>query len=149
MTGYIDAALSGVIVKDGELKHSGRGTAYLGLTIRIGDGDGAQFVRVTCFGDTAAELAQIAKKGARLIAEGALTADVYQCDGKATPSLSVAARWARIPAVGKNRPKRDSAGAGRREGYGGEHSQRQGASGRQRGQESDCYRHTFDDKLPL
>jgi single-stranded DNA-binding protein len=149
MTGYIDAALSGVIVKDGELKHSGRGTAYLGLTIRIGDGDGAQFVRVTVFGQLAEDLAPQAEKGARLSAEGTLTADIYERDGKATPSLSVAARWARIPAVGKNRPKRDSAGAGRQEGYGGEHSQRQGASGRQRGQESDCYRHAFDDKLPL
>lgn len=153
MTGYLDASVSGIIVKDGELRTSGKGTKFLGVTIRIGDGDGAQFCRVTCFAATAEEIAPIAKKGARLLAEGNLTADIYERDGKPTPSLAIAARWARVPAVGKNRPKRESSGQGRQGSNGaprGSGDRYQGYSSSYDSRSGGSSRHpAFDDDIPL
>jgi single-stranded DNA-binding protein len=132
MTGYLEAAVSGIIVKQPELRTSAKGTKFLGMTLRVGDGDGATFCRVTVFGQLAEDLAPQAEKGARVSAEGALTADIYERDGKATPSLSIAARWARVSGIGKNRPKRDNVGAGRAEGDQGGHRQQQSGNGHQR-----------------
>ncbi len=110
MTGYIDAAVMGVIIKPGELKCSAKGTAWSRTLLVIGDGDHKQFAWVCAFGETAKRVTPQLAKGGKLYAEGELSAEIYQRDGQPTVSLSIAARRVEVlNQIGKAKPKRENA----------------------------------------
>jgi single-stranded DNA-binding protein len=108
----IEAATSGTICGEIELKTSKNGTPYLSLSLAVdvGNDDGKpQWVRVACFGDTAKAIASRAKKGDRVYCEGSLTMtqwnDAY---GEVKHGLNVAAWKAELigaSAIGKNRKR--------------------------------------------
>jgi single-strand DNA-binding protein len=106
----IEVALFGVLGRDGELKTSKNGKAYLRMNVRTGDGDGAQWVSVMLFGDDVPELAQRLVKGARVYVEGSLKLDSWRGqDGTERHGLSVMSWHCRLAEIGRNKPKRDSA----------------------------------------
>jgi single-stranded DNA-binding protein len=110
MSGYLDSAVLGVCITEPVLKQSAKGNAYLRILLAVGDGDGKQFCWVCAFGQDAERVASQLQKGGKLYAEGALSSEIYERDGRATVSLSIAAR--RVEAlnlIGKNRPKKENA----------------------------------------
>jgi single-stranded DNA-binding protein len=103
----IEAALTGVCITEPALKHSAKGTAYLRVLLAAGENDAKQFCWVCCFSEIAERVAVQLKKGGKLYAEGMLTAEIYERDGKPTVSLNVAARRAEVlNQIGKRRPQR-------------------------------------------
>jgi single-stranded DNA-binding protein len=102
----IDAAFFGVLGKDPERKTSQNGKPYVRLSVRVGSGDGAQWVQVLAFNelDGLAELT----KGDRVYCEGPLSVSAWldQRDGKAKPNLTVLAWKAEAThRIGRNRGK--------------------------------------------
>jgi single-stranded DNA-binding protein len=82
MTRGIEAAFWGVPGRDPELKASKSGTPYAGMNLVVpagksDDGDVSQWVRVTCFGETAKAIAARTKKGDRIYIEGTLTLNTW------------------------------------------------------------------------
>ena len=72
----IEAALTGVICGEIELKESRNGNPYLNasLAVDVGSDDGKpQWVRVAVFGENAERIAMTVKKGDKLYCEGSLT----------------------------------------------------------------------------
>jgi len=69
----IEAAFFGSLGRDAESKTSKAGKAYLRLAVRVGDGDGAQWVSFMAFDPRAIEQANKFVKGARVYCEGALS----------------------------------------------------------------------------
>ena len=106
----IEAAFFGAIVRDAELKISQGGKTYLRLTVRIGDGDAVQWVRVSAFDEHAVKAADKMVKGARVYVEGRLSLDEWTAqDGAARHGLSVLSWHCRLSQIGRNKPKRDAA----------------------------------------
>jgi single-strand DNA-binding protein len=114
----IESAFWGVLGKDPELKTSKTGTAYTGMNVVVTVGatdegkDVSQWLRVTCFGDTAKAIASRAKKGDRVYVEGALTLSTWadKATGEAKTGLNVAAwKCERVASIGKNRERRAGA----------------------------------------
>jgi single-strand DNA-binding protein len=112
----IESAFFGTLGRDPELRTSRNGNPYLTLSIAVTVGrddagkDVTQWVRVTCFGETAQQLATTARKGDRLYAEGSLTLNTWTTnDGQARADLQVSA-WKRekLGAIGRNRPRHDT-----------------------------------------
>jgi hypothetical protein len=52
----IDAALSGIVVRDAELRTSAAGKPWMSVIVRSGDGDAASFVQAAISGDAAVAL---------------------------------------------------------------------------------------------
>jgi single-stranded DNA-binding protein len=106
----IEAAFFGALGRDAESKVSGSGKPYLRLNVRVGDGDGAQWVSVMAFDQHAIDVADRLIKGARVYIEGriSLTEWVGQ-DGKQRHGLSVMSWHCRLAQIGRNRPKRKTA----------------------------------------
>jgi single-stranded DNA-binding protein len=77
----IECAFFGVLGRDGELKTSKAGKQYLKLNVRVGDGDGAQWVGVMVFGDEAVEIAPKLLKGSRVYIEGSIKLDLVDSTG--------------------------------------------------------------------
>jgi single-stranded DNA-binding protein len=98
----IEAAFLDSIVRVPEQKTSKNGKPYLRFTVRVGEGDQAQFVSVMYFGSDAAEL-QMAP-GTRIYVEGSLRLDKWEKDGQPRSGLSVLSFHARIPVIGRNKP---------------------------------------------
>jgi single-stranded DNA-binding protein len=79
MTRGIEAAFTGVLSRDPELRTSktGKPFASLNLGVVVGqtdDGkDHIQWLRATCFGETAERIAANAKKGSQAYVEGSLS----------------------------------------------------------------------------
>jgi single-stranded DNA-binding protein len=71
----IECALFGTLSRDADLKTSKKGKAYARMNVRVGDGDGAQWINVMVFGDDVQELAQKLVKGARVYIEGSIKLD--------------------------------------------------------------------------
>jgi single-stranded DNA-binding protein len=103
----IEAAFFGTLGRDAEAKTSKNGNPYLRFSARDGDGDAAQWITVMYFGEDAAELAPKMLKGARVYVEGSLRLDTWEQDGKQRAGLSVMSFHCRIPAIGRNKPKRE------------------------------------------
>jgi single-strand DNA-binding protein len=79
----IECAFTGVLSKDPELKTSKAGKFFANLNIGVVTGqtddgkDAMQWLRVTCFGETAEKIAATAKKGSSIYAEGALSLNEF------------------------------------------------------------------------
>jgi single-stranded DNA-binding protein len=104
----IEAAFFGSLGRDAELKTSKADKEYLRLNVRVGDGDGAQWVSATVFDAEALTLAPKLIKGARVYIEGRLSLDEWTGqDGAKRHGLSVMSWHCRLAAIGRNRSKRD------------------------------------------
>jgi single-stranded DNA-binding protein len=104
----IEVAFFGVAGTDGDVRTSQKGKQYLRVNIRVGDGEGAQWISVTAFDQTAVEMGDKILKGARLYVEGRLTLDQWTAkDGAARHGLSVFAWHCRLAGIGRNKPKRE------------------------------------------
>ena len=66
----IECAFFGTLGRDCERKVSSTGKKYLRLSVRVGDGDGAQWVSVLAFDPEAVEVADKLVQGARVYVEG-------------------------------------------------------------------------------
>jgi single-stranded DNA-binding protein len=105
---YLDAAVSGTVIVEPQLKQSAKGNAYARFLMVVGSDDAKQFVWVCIFGEDAERVAPLLKKSAKAYVEGTLSSEVYQRDGKPTVSLSIAARRVEILGqIGRNRPRAD------------------------------------------
>ena len=106
----IDCAFYATVVRDAEAKTSKAGKPYLRFTARDGDGAAVQWIGVMYFGADAPDLAPKMLKGARCYVEGQLRLDTWeQQDGTKRSGLSVMSFHCRIPAIGRNKPKKESA----------------------------------------
>jgi single-stranded DNA-binding protein len=109
MAGYLDAAVMGTVIVEPQIRTSSKGTAYARFLLVVGEGDHKQFCWVCAFGHDAERVAPLLKKGGSAYAEGGLTSEIYQRDGKPTVSLSIAARRVEVlNQIGKARPKKDT-----------------------------------------
>jgi single-strand DNA-binding protein len=107
----IEAAFFGALGRDGEAKTSKNGKPYLKLSLRVGDGDGAQWVSVMAFDARAIEQSDKFLKGARVYVEGRLRADEWtNAEGVKRFGLSVMSWHCRLSEIGRNKPhKSDNA----------------------------------------
>jgi single-stranded DNA-binding protein len=106
----IEVALFGVLGRDAESKISKSGTPYLRLNIRSGDGDAAQWISAMTFDPEAIALAAKFIKGARVYLEGTLKLNAWTgADGVQRHGLSAISWHCKLAAIGRNRPKRESA----------------------------------------
>jgi single-stranded DNA-binding protein len=104
----IDAAVLGTAVKEAEPRTSASRKIWTSVILRSGDGDAAQFVQVSVFGDTAVALGRI-ERGERLYAEGSIRINEWtSAAGEKRTRLSMAAWRAERPGIGRNKPKRDA-----------------------------------------
>jgi single-strand DNA-binding protein len=118
MTRGLETAFWGTLGKDPELKTSKAGTPYAGMNVVVVTGttddgkDVSQWLRVTCFGDTAKAIASRAKKGDRVYVEGTLTMSQWNdAQGEVRHGLNVTAwKVERVASIGKNRPPRQDNG---------------------------------------
>jgi single-stranded DNA-binding protein len=103
----IECAFFGVLGRDGKSKLSKSGKAYLRLGIRVGDGDGAQWVNTMAFDEKAIERAAEFIKGAAVYVEGSLKLDKWTGqDGAERHGLSCMSWHCRLSAIGKNKERR-------------------------------------------
>jgi single-strand DNA-binding protein len=103
----IECAFFGTLGRDGELKVSNSGKQYLRLNVRVGDGDGAQWVSVLAFDPDAIAAADKMLKGARIYVEGRLEVSEWTGqDGAKRHGLSVMSFFCRLSQIGRNKPKR-------------------------------------------
>jgi single-stranded DNA-binding protein len=110
----IDCAFHGVLGKDPERKVSQGGRAYLRLSVRVGAGDGAQWVDVLAFSDVD-ELAAALHKDSKVYVEGQISAKAFIDQRTHAPraSLSVMS-WHVVEThrIGRNRrPRSDRSAA--------------------------------------
>jgi single-stranded DNA-binding protein len=104
----IECAFFGSLSRDAEAKTSKNGKRYLRLNVRVGDGDQAQFVSVTCFDQAALGQAEKFVKGARCYVEGALKLEQWSGqDGVMRHGLSCLSWHTRLSEIGKNRPRKE------------------------------------------
>jgi len=103
----IEAAFFGSLGRDAEQKTSKAGKPYLRINVRVGDGDGAQWVSVMAFDEAAIEAADKLVKGARVYVEGSIKLDEWTGqDGAKRHGLSAMSWHCRLAHIGRNRPKR-------------------------------------------
>jgi single-strand DNA-binding protein len=103
----IEAAFFGALGRDAETKTSKNGKNYLRLSMRVGEGDTAQWVSVMAFDPRAIEQTDKFLKGARVYVEGRLSADEWTAqDGTKRHGLSVMAWHCRLSEIGRNKSKR-------------------------------------------
>jgi single-strand DNA-binding protein len=137
----IETAFWGTLGKNPELKTSKAGTPYAGMNVVVTVGltddgrDVSQWVRVTCFGDTAKAIASRAKKGDRVYVEGTLTMNQWNgASGEVRHGLSVSAwKVQRVASIGKHRERK----VGARQADGDTSSSKGSGRGK----------HEFDDEL--
>jgi single-stranded DNA-binding protein len=102
----IEAAFFGALGKDAEPKTSSGGKPYLRANIRVGDGEGAQWVSVLAFDEKAIEAAANFVKGARVYVEGRLTLNKWGQAGAERVGFSCMSWHCRLAQIGRNKPKR-------------------------------------------
>ena len=103
----IEAAFFGSLGRDCERKVSASGKRYLRLSVRVGDGDGAQWVSVLAFDPEAIEVADKLVQGARVYVEGKLELSEWTgSNGARRQGLSVMSWHCRLPHIGRNKPKK-------------------------------------------
>lgn len=90
MTAHV--LISGALFRAPERKISRSGKSYVSATIRVRDGDAAQFWRVTIFSDSAGEELMRLSAGDAVSAQGPMSAELYRPDdGEPRLSLSLIA----------------------------------------------------------
>jgi single-stranded DNA-binding protein len=105
----IECAFFRSLGKNAEPKTSASGKRYLRLSVRVGDGDGAQWVSVLAFDPEAIEVADKLVAGARVYVEGKLELSEWTgSDGVKRQGLNVLSWHCRLPHIGRNRPKKPS-----------------------------------------
>ncbi|MBS0244224.1 MAG: single-stranded DNA-binding protein, partial [Proteobacteria bacterium] len=72
----IECAFTGKLGQAPELRTSKAGKAWCALSVRVGDGDGAQWVRVAVFGEMANAAVGL-EKGTSVYVEGSLTLNIW------------------------------------------------------------------------
>jgi single-stranded DNA-binding protein len=103
----IECAFFGSLGKIAEPKTSASGKRYLRLSVRVGDGDGAQWVSVLAFDPEAIEVADKLVAGARVYVEGRLELSEWTgSNGVKRQGLNVLSWHCRLPHIGRNRPKK-------------------------------------------
>lgn len=103
----IDCAFYGTVFR-AESKVSKNGKPYLRLTVRVGDGDAAQWISVMAFDQEAIAAADRFARDARVYVEGSISVNEWtDRDGNKKTGLNVMAWHCRLPAIGRNRPKRE------------------------------------------
>jgi len=73
----IETAFEGRLGADPELRESKAGRPWLKMSVCVGDGETARWVKVAVFNE-AEELASVLTKGSRVYCEGALRAETWQ-----------------------------------------------------------------------
>ena len=102
----IEAAFFGALGQVAEQKISKSGRPYLRFSVRIGDGDGAQWVSVLAFDPQAVDIADKFVRGARVYVEGKLsTSEWTGQDGKPRFGLSVMSFHCRLAQIGRQKGK--------------------------------------------
>ena len=105
----IECAMFGTLGGDAEQKVSKTGKPYLRFSMRVGDGDGAQWLSVLAFDPEAVELADRFLKGARAYVEGKLsTSEWTGQDGEKRLGLSVMSFHTRLAQIGRQKLRRDT-----------------------------------------
>ena len=91
----IEAAFVGRVGTEAvELRTSAGGKTWSSFSVVVGDGDGAQWVKVAVFNERAAQLAGHLKKGARVYVEGRLKLQSWTSkSGEARTGLKGAGVW--------------------------------------------------------
>ena len=111
----IEAALTGVLGRDPELKTSQAGKPWTRVSLAVvhdkgSDAEATTWVSVACFGEVAEKLCSAAKKGMKVYAEGTLKLGEWtDRTGEKRLGLQLAAWHARVVgagALGKNKPPR-------------------------------------------
>jgi single-stranded DNA-binding protein len=91
----IEAAFVGVLGRDAEVKTSAKGTRYLKLNARVGDGDGAEWVSVLAFDEAAVPMAE------RFV-EGKISLNEWNDqDGEKRHGLALMASHCRLAQIGR------------------------------------------------
>ena len=104
----IECAFVGALARDAESKTSKSGKEYLRFTVRVGDGDDADWVTVTSFDDRALEFRAKFVKGARVYVEGKLSLNKRtDQSGVQKTGLSVMSFHSHLAEIGKNKPPRE------------------------------------------
>ena len=104
----IECAFFGALARDAESKTSKSGKEYLRFTVRVGDGDDADWVSVTSFDDGALEYRAKFMKGARVYVEGKLSLNKWtDQSGVQKTGLSVMSFHSHLAEIGKNKPSRE------------------------------------------
>ena len=102
----IEAAFFGSLGRDAEQRTSKPGRPYLLLNVRMGEGDGAQWVNVRCFDKDAVEIADKFAKGARVYVEGKLSLNEWiTADGVVKAGLSCMSFHTRLSQIGRQKAK--------------------------------------------
>jgi single stranded DNA-binding protein len=102
----IEAALTGRLGTEPELKISQAGKPWAAFNVGVGDGDNVQWVRIAVFGERARELSAVLHKGDRVYVEGAIRLNEWTGkDGEKRAGLSVAAwKCEKLGQIGRNKP---------------------------------------------
>jgi hypothetical protein len=104
----IESAFFGALGADAEQKTSKAGKQYVRLRVRVGDGDGAQWVSVMSFDADAIAAAERLIKGARVYIEGRISLDEWTGqDGNKRHGLSCLSWHTRLSHIGKQKPPRE------------------------------------------
>jgi single-stranded DNA-binding protein len=106
----IECAFFGHLGRDAESKVSKNGKPYIRMTVRCGDGDGAQWINCTVFDPEAIAAADKFTKGAAVYCEGSISLNEWTAaDGTARHGLSCMSWHCRLAAIGRNKPPREGA----------------------------------------
>ena len=106
MHGQIDCAFIGRVGTDPELRTSQAGKPWLRFNVAVGQENAIQWVQVACFGERAAQLAGMIRKGDRIYVEGSVKLNTWVGkEGEQRSGLSVAVWKAeKLGQIGRNRP---------------------------------------------
>jgi len=112
----IEAAFTGRLGTQPELKTSQAGKPWAAFNVGVGDGDNIQWVRIAVFGERAQELSAILRKGDRVYVEGRLQLNTRtDKEGQQRAGLSVAAwKCEKLGQIGWNKPPKAKNGDGAR-----------------------------------
>ncbi len=103
----IEAAFTGIIPRDAELRTARSGRQWLSFSVIVGEEPDEQWVSVAAFSGSIAELAPQLTKGTRVYAEGRLKLRSWESEGGTRFGLSVAASLVQPMAlIGQRRPKK-------------------------------------------
>jgi single-stranded DNA-binding protein len=103
----LQTAFFGSLARDSEVKTAKSGKPYMRFSVRVSDGDDAQYVSVMAFDAETIGLADKLVKGASVYVEGKLALEEYEKDGIKRQSLTAMAWHCRLSQIGRNKPRRD------------------------------------------
>jgi single-stranded DNA-binding protein len=102
----VEAAFFGSLGDAAELKTSNGGKQYLRCRVRVGEGDGAQWLSVLIFDEAAIPMVDRFVKNARVYCEGTVRIGEWTGrDGAAKHGLSVMANRCRLTQIGRQKSR--------------------------------------------